>query len=76
MSMHNLIEHNDNYSKSSGSLRQYCRDDLNATITDSESFKFKASITGRTPAGGNPKDVEIAVPLKYLKYFRELLRYP
>ena len=32
--------------------------------SNSESFKFKAKITGRTAADGNRKDVEI-VPLKY-----------
>ena len=33
-------------------------------IADSESFKFNARITGRSPTAGNIKDVEIAVPLK------------
>ena len=28
-------------------------------ITDSESFKSKITITGKTPAYGNTKDVEI-----------------
>ena len=38
-------------------------------MTDSESFKFKARITGTTPAAGNTKDFDIAVPLKYLGNF-------
>lgn len=35
--------------------------------SNSESFKFKAKITGRTPAVGNRKDVEIIVSLKYFR---------
>ena len=41
MPMYNLIEYSDNYSKTSGSLWQYYKDDRNITITQSESFKFK-----------------------------------
>ena len=50
----------------------YCsihKDDPNDNITDSESFKFKAKITGRNFAAGNTKDIEIVVPLKYLSNF-------
>ena len=36
MPMHNLIEHSDNYSKTSGSLWQYYKDDPNNNITQSE----------------------------------------
>ena len=57
--------------------RQYCKDiparnnANNAIIIFSEdnitdSFKFKAKITGQTEDDGT-KDVEIMVPLKYLK---------
>ena len=59
--MYDLIEYSDNYSKTSGSLWQYYRDDPNDNITQSESFKFK--ITGKTPAVGNTEDLKIAVPL-------------
>ena len=68
MPMYNLIEHSNNYSKTE-SLWQYYRNDPNDNITQSESFKFKIKITGKTPAAGNTKDVEIAVPLKYLSNF-------
>ena len=44
MPMYNLIEYSDNYSKTSGSLWQYYRDDPNDNITQSESFKFKIKI--------------------------------
>ena len=67
MPIYYLIEYSDNYSKKSGSLRQYYRDDLNDDdITESESFKYKTKITGTTPVARNTKDVEKAVPLKYL----------
>ena len=34
MPMYNLIEHSDNYSKTSGSLWQYYKDDLNDNIAN------------------------------------------
>ena len=69
MPMYNLIEYSDNYSKTSGSLWQYYKDDPNDNLTDSESFESKVKITGKTPNNGNVKDVEIIVPLKYLSNF-------
>ena len=57
MSMYNLIEYSDNCSKTSGSLWQYFRDEPNVNLTVSESFKSKIKVTGKTPAGGNTKDV-------------------
>ena len=76
MSMYNLIEYSDNNAKVSGSLRQYYKDDPNDNIADSESFKSKVKITGKTPAAGNTKDVEIIVPLKYLSNFWRTLEMP
>ena len=76
MPMHNLIEHSDNYSKTSGSLWQYYKDDPNDNITQSESFKSKIKITGKTPAAGNTNNVEIIVPLKYLSNFLRTLEMP
>ena len=57
MPMYNLIQYSDNYSKKSGSLWQYYRDEPNYILTDSESSKSKIKITGNTPADGNTKDV-------------------
>ena len=71
--MYNLIEYNDNYLKTSVSLRQYYRDDPNHNIVESESFKFKNNITGKTSASGNKENVKIAVPLKYLINFWKTL---
>ena len=39
MPMYNLIEYSDNYSKTSGSLWQYYKDDPNDNMTQSGSFK-------------------------------------
>ena len=80
MPMYNLIEYSDNYAKTTGSLWQYCKDiparnaNANDVITEftegnlTDSFKFKAKITGQTGNDGT-KDVEIMVPLKYLSNF-------
>ena len=76
MPRYNLIECSNNYSKTSGSLSQYYKDDPNDNLTDSESFKSKAKITGNTPNNGNTKDVEIIVPLKYLSNFWRTLEMP
>ena len=76
MPMYNFIEYSDNYSKTSGSLRQYYKDELNDNLADSESFKPKVKITGKTPADGNTKNVEIIVPLKYLSNFWRTLEIP
>ena len=86
MPMYNLIEYSDNYAKTTGSLWQYCKDiparnnANNAIIIFSEdhitdSFKFKAKITGQTGNDGT-KDVEIMVPLKCLKIFWRTLEMP
>ena len=40
MSMHNFIEYGDNYSKTSGSLWQYYRNEPNNSLTDSKSFNI------------------------------------
>ena len=46
-SIYNLIKYSNNYSKTSGSLWQYYRDDPNVILTNSESFKLKIEITGK-----------------------------
>ena len=76
MPMYNLTEYSDNYSKTSGSLYQYYKDDPNNNITRSESFKFKIKMTGETPVNGNTRGVEIIVPLKHLSNFWRTLKMP
>ena len=85
MPMYNLTEYSDNYAKTTGSLWQYCKDiparDNNDEIIAfdgknlTDSFKFKAKITGQTGNDGT-KDVEIIVPLKYLSNFFRTLEMP
>ena len=65
MLMYNLIEYSDNYADSSGSLYQFKRDESpindggnpkNVALTNSTSFKYKASLLGKaTDAGGNDR---------------------
>ena len=79
MPMYNLIEYNDNYSKTSGSLWKYCKEipavDNEGDIVNfnranaTDTFDFKAKITGQTDDDGEMKNVEIMVPLKYLSNF-------
>ena len=53
--MCNLSEYSDNYLKTSGRLWQYQKNDPNDNIVQSESFKCKINITGKTPEAGNKK---------------------
>ena len=85
MPMYNLIEYSDNYSKTSGSLRKYCKDipavnDAGTIVhfngaNAADSFNFKTKITGQTADNNNDGNiagrlgVEIMVPLKYLSNF-------
>ena len=64
MPMHNLIEYSNNYWETSGSLCEYYKDSQMITA-DSKSFKYNVKETGRTPAGGNTRDLRIIVPLKF-----------
>ena len=85
MPMYNLIEYSDNYSKTSGSLWQYCKDipavDNNNAIVNfannnlTDSFNFIVKMTGQTGDDGS-KNVEIIVPLKYLSNFWGTLEMP
>ena len=69
--MYNLIEYSDNYSKTSGRLQQYYKDisavNNNNIIVDfneanvTNSFNFKAKITGQTGDNGRIDNVEIMV---------------
>ena len=86
MPIYNLIEFCDAYSKTSGSLWQYYRDEpaLNANdeIIDfpansniNASLNRKQQITGETGTTGT-KDVEVMVPLKYLSNFWRTFEMP
>ena len=76
MPTYNLVEYSDNYSKTFARLWQYYKDNPNGNVTQSESFKSKTETTGKTPADGNTKDVQIIVPVKYLSNFWRTLEMP
>ena len=70
MSVYNLVEYSHNYSKTSGSLWHYYRDEPFLGATDaipgfpidnnnSVSFKFKTKIVGKLKEKANTKNVEI-----------------
>ena len=81
--MYNIIECTVSYSKISGSLWQYYRDESILTyagvIDDfpgiSHSLKFKWKVTGQTGNDGT-KNVEIMVLLKYLRNFWRVFKMP
>ena len=85
MSMFNLIEYSDNYSKTSRSLWRYCKEipalDNNGNIVDfdganaTNSFNFKTKITGQTNDDG-VINVKITVPINYLSNFWRTLEMP
>ena len=86
MSMYNLIEYSDHYSKTSGSLWQYFKEipavnnaggivDFNGTNAP-DSFNFKTKTTGQTDENGRIDNVEIMAPLKYLSSFWRTLEMP
>ena len=84
--MYNLIKYSDNYSKTSGSLWQYCKHipavNNNGDIVDfngvnaTDSFNSKAKTTDQTDDDGEIDNVEIMVPFKYLTNFWRSLEMP
>ena len=101
MPMYNLLKYSRNYRKTTGSFWNHYRDEPNNPplnnddpptvnynadpITNSESFKYKNSITGKTSNANNAteqgntkakKNLEIVVPLKYLSNFLKSLDVP
>ena len=105
MPMHNLLEYSKNDKKTTGSFWNYYRDESNNpplndddtptinynadSITNSESFRYKSSITGITSNANQEncetteqentkinKNHEIVVPLKYLSNFWGSLYMP
>ena len=84
MPMYNLLEYSKSYRKTTGSLRNYYRDQpSNPLSTNSESFKYKIRFTGNTYNVDNDddnydankagkKETEIVIPLKYLSNFGEV----
>ena len=86
MPLYNLIEYSDNYSKTSGSLWQYCKDlsavNNNGNIVDfngtnaTDPFNLKKKLTGQTNNNERIDSVEIMAPWKYLSNFWRTLKIP
>ena len=83
MPMYNLLECSRNYRKTTGSLWNHYRDEpSNPLSSNSESFKYKTSITGNTYDGDDNADrvgkneTEIVVSLKHLSNFCRTLNIP
>ena len=86
MLIYNLIEYNDAYSKTLGSLQQHYRDELAldgkssitdfpAKVTNRNSFKFKQQIKVQIENCGR-RDVAVMVQLKDLRNFWKTLEMP
>ena len=78
MSMYNLLEYSKNYRKTTGSLWNYYRDEpSNPLSSNSESFKYKRSITGKTPENNDSlTNAKLVIPLKYFSNFWRSLNIP
>ena len=88
MPMYNLLECSKNHKKTTGSLWNYYRDQpSNHLSTNSESFKYKTSITGNTYNVGDDQvgydankvgknETEVVIPLKHLSNFWRTLDKP
>ena len=72
MPMYNLIQYRENYSETLGSLWHFKRDEVPATdadltINNSQSFKYKVAVLGKTANAINNtdssvKDAKLVVP--------------
>ena len=71
MPMYNLLEYSRNYRKSTGSLWNYYRDEPSDPLSsNSESFKYKTSIVGKTLQNNDSlKNAKVVIPLKHLSIF-------
>ena len=76
--MYNLLECSKNYRKTTGSLQNYYRDQPSDPLsTNSESFKYKTSIVGKTAQDDDSlTNAEVVIPLKYLSNFWRNLDIP
>ena len=72
--MYNLCSNN--YLKTSGRLWQYCKEipfvNKNGNIVGTDTLNFKTKIIGQNNDDGRIDNVEIMVPLEYLKLLKYL----
>ena len=88
MPIYNLLEYSKNCRKTTGTLWKFYRDEAsNPLSTNSESFKYKTSITGNTNNNGDGEagydennvgknETEVGIPLKRLSNFWRTLNIP
>ena len=78
MPMCNLREYSKNCRKITGSLWNYYRDEpSNPLSSNSESFKYKTSIVGKTPEDNDSlTEAKVVIPLKHLSNFWRVLNIP
>ena len=69
--MYNLLEYSKNYRKTTDSLWNYYRDDpSNSLSLNSESFKYKASIVGKTQENNDSlTNAKVVISLKHISNF-------
>ena len=69
MPIYNLLEYSKNYRKTTGSLWNYYRDEpINLLSSNSESFKYKTSIVGKTPQNNDSlTNAKVVTLLKKVK---------
>ena len=71
--IYKLIEYTDNYSKTSGSLWEFCKGKPNDNITDSETVKFNSRFSNRT-CNDSTVNSEIYMSFKNLTNFCKCLK--
>ena len=92
MPLFHLLECSDNYSRTSGSLWNYHRNEINGSANENngannyrinnnktktnKSFGYTTKTIGRTPNDNNILDEEVILPLKYLSNFWRSLNFP
>ena len=88
MAMYNFLEYSKNYKKITGSLWNYYRDEPSSPLSsNSESFKYKTSITRNTYNIGDGEEgydankvgkneTEVVIPLEHLGNFWRSLNIP
>ena len=92
MPLFHLLECSDNYSRTSGSLWNYHRNEINRSANENngannyrinnnktktnKSFGYTTKTIGRTPNDNNILDEEVILPLKYLSNFWRSLNFP
>ena len=72
------IEYSKSYRKATGSLWNYYRDEpSNPVSSNSESFKYKTSIVGKTPQNNDSlTNTKVVISLKHLTNFWRALNIP